>query len=204
MKNYQKLLLQNFALATAGIFLTIVVSSGVLAQGELNIRDCARIGSAQERLNCYDRAQPVDTTPLQQLPEQSVLTPRPRLTESAPIVAIPETISETTEIEANNSDGGNRVANFGLERTTQIESRIGVNEDGKAEFFDTIIALKKRGDGMWVVTLASGQIWLQQLGSSRYNLKVGQDIKIYPTMWGGGYRLTALNLKSYIQVKRVK
>ncbi len=70
------------------------------------------------------------------------------------------------------------------------------------ELMDTIAALDKRPNG-WVVTLQNGQIWQQHV-TRRYELKVGQKVRIYPTIFGGGYKLTAEDRGGFIYVKRAR
>ncbi|TAJ94506.1 MAG: hypothetical protein EPO31_10180 [Gammaproteobacteria bacterium] len=70
------------------------------------------------------------------------------------------------------------------------------------ELVDTIAALEKRPDG-WIVTLQNGQIWQQHV-TRRYELTVGQRVRIYPTIFGGGYKLTAEDRGGFIYVKRAR
>jgi hypothetical protein len=67
---------------------------------------------------------------------------------------------------------------------------------------DTIAALEQRMPNLWLITLTSGQRWVQMLNKP-YAMKVGDEVRIYPTIWGGSYRLTASRLSGYIQVQRV-
>lgn len=74
------------------------------------------------------------------------------------------------------------------------------DDEETTELVDTIAALERRPVG-WVVTLKNGQIWQQHV-SRRYELTVGQQVRIYPTIFGGGYKLTALGQGGFIYVKR--
>jgi hypothetical protein len=74
--------------------------------------------------------------------------------------------------------------------------------DGKSELIDTVAALEERGPGLWLITLEGGQQW-QQMISKRYALQVGEEIRIYPTRWGGSYRLASERIGGFIQVERV-
>jgi hypothetical protein len=54
-----------------------------------------------------------------------------------------------------------------------------------------------------LITLDNGQVWRQKV-PKWYPLQPGQQVTLYPTKWGGSFRLTAENLKSFIQVERVR
>lgn len=75
-------------------------------------------------------------------------------------------------------------------------------ENGKEELIGRIASLQKCPTG-WVVTLEKGQVWRQML-SKHYLLREGQQVRIYPTMWGKAYRLSVLDGPGYIQVERVQ
>jgi hypothetical protein len=77
-----------------------------------------------------------------------------------------------------------------------------INEDGEQELIGRIAALEKDPGG-WVVTLENGQIWRQVI-SKRYHLKEGQEVRIFPSGWGNGYRLAVEANGSFIQVKRLR
>lgn len=74
-------------------------------------------------------------------------------------------------------------------------------EDDEEILYDRIAGLKKIPEG-WVVTLESGQVWRQK-ENKRYQLSVGQEVKIAPSMWGA-YHLSVSELGSFIYVERVK
>jgi len=54
-----------------------------------------------------------------------------------------------------------------------------------------------------LITLDNGQVW-RQTQPEPYPLRVGHDVRLYSTNWGGAYRLTAANLHGNIQVERVR
>jgi len=55
----------------------------------------------------------------------------------------------------------------------------------------------------YMITLENGQVWRQTV-SKQYDLHAGQQVKIYTTHWGNASRLSADDLKGYIQVERVR
>ena len=101
--------------------------------------------------------------------------------------------------QATTEPAGTTVEAFGR---PQSEARVIEGSDGKSELIDTIAALEQLGPSLWLVTLEGGQQW-QQMISKRYNLNVGDEVRIYPTRWGSSYRLTSSRVGSYIQVERV-
>lgn len=81
-------------------------------------------------------------------------------------------------------------------------TRIVKDEDGKSELIGTVAALEQVGPSLWLVTLDGGQQW-RQMVSKRYNLQVGQEVRIYSTRWGSSFRMSSRELGGYIQVQRV-
>jgi hypothetical protein len=71
------------------------------------------------------------------------------------------------------------------------------------EIRSAIVALDERRPNEHLITLENGQVWRQSL-AKRYPLRVGQDIRIYPTRWGDSFRLTAIESNGYIQVERTQ
>jgi hypothetical protein len=86
---------------------------------------------------------------------------------------------------------------FGKKQPLVVKS-----DNGKEELYDRIKELRKVPNG-WIVTLESGQVW-RQMYSKRYNLQVGQEVKISPTIWGDAYRMSVSKLGSFIQVERIQ
>ena len=91
------------------------------------------------------------------------------------------------------------VRSFGKESPARVVD----TENGASELHDRIESLRSSPAGDWIVTLASGQVW-QQSVPGRYNLRKGLEVRIYPSKWGNAFRLTAPELKGFIQVRRVK
>lgn len=103
----------------------------------------------------------------------------------------PETVRRAPYPAAGKTEGLNR-----------NKPQVVVNEDGTEVLYDRIAALKKLPNG-WIVTLESGQVWKQNQGRT-YRLRVGQNVKLKPTIWGNSYHLSVEELGSFIQVERVK
>jgi hypothetical protein len=89
----------------------------------------------------------------------------------------------------------NSVGTFG--RTGSSSARV---VDG--ELIDTVASIEQTGPSLLLITLEGGQQW-QQMISKRYTLKVGDEVRIYPTRWGNSFRLSSERAGGYIQVERV-
>lgn len=83
------------------------------------------------------------------------------------------------------------------------EARVVVNMDGQDELQDVITELLEANPNMWLIRLASGQVW-RQTHSKRLNLREGDAVRIYPSRWGENYRLQTPRLSGFIQVLRVE
>ena len=90
-----------------------------------------------------------------------------------------------------------RVEDFGR------ETRVVVNANGEDELHDTVTELVQSKPNLWRIRLASGQVW-RQVHPKRYNLKVGDNVRIYPSRWGDDYRLQIDRLNGFIQISRVE
>ena len=91
----------------------------------------------------------------------------------------------------------NAVQSFGR------EARVVVNMNGQDELQDVITELLEANPNMWLIRLASGQVW-RQTHSKRLNLREGDAVRIYPSRWGENYRLQTPRLSGFIQVLRVE
>jgi hypothetical protein len=78
-------------------------------------------------------------------------------------------------------------------------------EDQKAaqDVVSTVTAVREIQPGRLEITLANGEVW-RQVTSDRYPLQVGHEVRVYPTRFGSFFRLTALKLRSFVQVERVR
>ena len=87
--------------------------------------------------------------------------------------------------------------------TTEHKTERPAEEAESADIFSTIAALDEVRPNVYTVTLENGQIW-RQAGSQRYPLRVGFEVRIYPSRWGGLYRLSAIDRNGFIQVERIR
>ena len=87
----------------------------------------------------------------------------------------------------------------------EIDRQSSTTEDraaGDQEFIDRIKSLANGPSG-WIITLDKGQVWRQMIGK-RYDLRNGQEVRIYPSAWGKAYRLSAEDNSGFIQVERIR
>jgi hypothetical protein len=91
-----------------------------------------------------------------------------------------------------------KVGSFGKESATRVVD----TKDRGEELHDRVESLRTTPAGDWIVTLASGQVWQQSIPGS-YNLRRGQEVRIYPSKWGNTFRLSAKDLNGFIQVRRI-
>ena len=57
------------------------------------------------------------------------------------------------------------------------------------------------GEGF--IDVDGGQVWYQ-INSKRFRLREGMQVRIYPSPFGGSFRLSASNMNGFIQVRRIQ
>jgi hypothetical protein len=103
------------------------------------------------------------------------------------------------EVSVSEDSGAERLENFGRGTTSKVIE----NAEGQEELIDVVTELTMAKPNMWLIRLASGQIW-RQTHTRRYNLRKGDEVRIYPTQWGENYRLETERLSGFIQMVRVE
>ena len=105
------------------------------------------------------------------------------------------------EVALSEDTSADRLDNFG--RSTSTISKVIENAEGQEELIDVVVELTLAKPNMWLIRLASGQVW-RQTHSRRYNLRKGDEVRIYSTQWGENYRLETERLSGFIQMLRVE
>jgi len=185
------------------LFLFIPAVQAQSASVYVDIGPCMGINEDEDRYACYDQL------------EEQIRAARSRESE-LPVVSIQRNIraaqqqevADATEENDSNNDEQSVVEEFGRQSPAISQSRVEnarvlANEDGEQELVDTISSLRERLPSQWAVTLAGGQVW-HQVNSKAYRLREGMEIRIYPSPFGGSFRLSATNLNGFIQVRRVQ
>ena len=200
--------------APMALLIVMVATSTVIAEQPLTIEvsRCANIKSAIERLTCYDeladQAQQTNLdleaadlgepesdsgsdAPVRIIEQESVAAAA--VIQSTPVVKqVP--VTEQTVNEA----GRVTEENFGLPPEKPDK------EKDLVELHSTIRKLKEPRPGKYLITLENGQVW-RQMVAERYRLRVGHNVRIYPTIWSEkAFRLAAEGVKGSIQVERVR
>ena len=188
------------------ILLLLVVPIAALAQSPLyvDVSQCRNITVDLVRVACYDR---LADMALKQTGRAPAIN-RNATPQEAPLGNINDKLREKNrkmreelarlrKSESGGAGDAERVEQFGKQK--QI---IATDKNGRDILFDRIQSLQRGQDG-WIIVLASGQVWKQKY-NRRYSLKEGQDVKIEPGIFGGGYHLTVSHLKSFIYVERIR
>lgn len=187
------------------IFLFSPLVLGQSAGVYVDIGPCMNMESDEERYACYD------------LLEEQIRAAELRNTELPRVSIQRNTRNQTTpdsdrtsqsESRLNDTNGSESTEEFGLQPPSVTNeqltnARILENEDGEQELMDTIVKLDSKVLNQWEISLAGGQVW-HQINSKRYRLLEGMEVRIYPSPFGGSFRLTATNLNGFIQVRRIK
>jgi hypothetical protein len=180
----------------------IPASAQSLAQAA-TIDDCQAIQDRLARYACYDSWDAASGTVRQSLPRASS-TPRQQDQEEDETSLFGRVFDRDSDEqpaqEPQVATGGSAESADSFGRP-QSDARV-VEGDQGSELIDNIAALEQLGPSLWLVTLEGGQQWRQMI-SKRYNLQVGEEIRIYSTRWGSSYRLSSPRVGGYIQVKRV-
>jgi hypothetical protein len=85
--------------------------------------------------------------------------------------------------------------------STTLVAPVRTAPEQRAQSNATIAALRISRAGAWTITLSNGQVW-QQTDLEKLDLKEGYSVRIYPSKWGPGFRLSAQEVKGFIQVAR--
>jgi hypothetical protein len=195
------------------IFIMVMgATSSVMAEQPLTIdvSPCIRIKSAIVRLTCYDELVDQAQQTRSDLEAGDLSEPESDFGPDAPVTIEQESVTATevmqdspkqeqAPVTGQTISQAGRVTeeNFGLPSEKQEE------EKDLVELHSTVSKLKEYLPQRFLITLENGQVWRQMVGE-RYRLKVGYKVRIYPNRWGKSFRLSAEELKGFIQVERVR
>jgi len=161
---------------------------------------CAALQRAEARLDCYDElarrahASPSAARSATTEPPQPAATATPP-NETTPAAAQPA----PPRSEAPPTARAPSEAEFGLAPpATERGSTLSTTE-----LVSRVAALRELQPGRLEITLVNGQVW-RQTNSDRYALEVGHEVRIYSTRFGSYFRLSATELRSFVQVERVR
>ena len=161
----------------------------------IDVADCIKLGAPEARLACYESrvatvfgeraAQAAAVPPAQ--PATPPLAPRAVSAAPAPAPVATDPVQSRDFRQARREQderaaAAAAAANDTVSRVTELHEVL---------------------PNAWQITLENGQVWRQTV-SKRYELRPGAQVKIYGTRWGSASRLSADDLKGYIQVERVR
>ena len=188
------------AVAIAAGLMTATAEAQQTGQVMIDVSECIRLDAPDARLACYEArvaalfreraAQAAVAAPAAPA-APTAATPPPRSAE--PAAPAPErTVSVPVTPQA---------AAPAPER--RAERRRTEAQEEPAEVVSVVRELREVVPNAYLVTLENGQVW-RQTEPKQYPLRPGLKVRIYGTRWGSASRLTAEELKSYIQVERVR
>ena len=158
---------------------------------------CAALQRAEARLDCYDElarrahASPSAARSATTEPPQPAATATPPPNETTPAAPQP---SEAPPAARAPSEAEFGLAPPATERGSALST---------TELVSRVAALRELQPGRLEITLVNGQVW-RQTNSDRYALEVGHEVRIYSTRFGSYFRLSATELRSFVQVERVR
>jgi len=181
----------------AAIAATLACLAGIApaqAQGSesvtVDLRECVDLKSPDERFACYERR--VEAAREAQAPASDDRDAAPEPAARNGGAAAPP----TPEAGAGTAAARNASDPEAARSAPADEAANG------QEFTGRITKLQEREPNTYLITLDNGQVWLQAR-PQWYPLRPGLEVRIYPSRWGGSYRLAGTELDSFIQVKRV-
>lgn len=164
------------------------------------IKQCAQVTEAAARYACYDRATAAAGMRTETNGSQGSSTAgNVRQSRIPATIPAPATADRTaTAPVAGPSQQGAPFDPPAVAAGKQAKASAEANV-----YLDKITALKEREPGQWLITLASGQQWYQ-VESKPYRMRSGMEVRIYPGLFNGAWRMSAEGLNGYVQVKRIK
>jgi hypothetical protein len=176
------------AAATAGL----AGLQAVLAQGSdeaaADLNECVNLESPEERFACYEARR------------DAVLQEREHAQTAAEAEAAAQ--ADATEPELPSTEAAQTHPN--AEPAHQAESPAQPGQPAlPPEVFATITALRETVPDSYLITLDNGQVW-RQVRPKWYPMRVGHEVRVYPTGWGTSYRLSVSGLNGFIQVERAR
>lgn len=197
-------MIKQIRVISLSMFATALLSPALNAQQDAavldQVRQCAQIADSAARYTCYDRAtsaagmRPGSNATQGTSPGGNVTQSRIPATRPAPPPApAPETATAVQPSPQGAPFDPPAVAASKQERADATANN----------YRDKITELREREPGRFLITLASGQQWLQ-VESKRYRMRTGQDVRIYPGLFSGSWRMSADGINGFIQVERIK
>lgn len=195
--------IRQHALALLVLGIGVAAGSTAFAQSDqrlmVDVGPCVDIQSTLERFECYEsRVEAARSSGDNASTSQSPQRPRETTVPSPR----PQQRQQPAEQDSAAQDQDRNVADedsFGRQEPRR-EAR---ETEQQQELRSSITALEETVPNSHIITLENGQIW-RQMRPERYRIQVGQDVRIYPSPFGSSFRLSADELRGFIQVERVE
>ncbi len=144
----------------------------------VDVSECVKLTTPEERLACFDKqVESTRTSPA------APATPASATSPAAPVAAPTNSQPPASSTTSSNAGRQNRE-----EQHADIHARI-------REIHETV-------PNSYLITLDNGQVWRQTVPKA-YALRHGDAVRLFYSRWGT-YRLTNEQLRSFIQVERVR
>jgi hypothetical protein len=200
----------SFAASARTAVALAVFGSGVhsvLAQDNVTIdaRQCQKLESPADRLECYERqvnaAAPqtqagAPASPAPQAPAPAAPAARSAAPSVAAATAPPVASTQAAPSNASPPATSGPATHSSAEKTPD-------NTTAQSEIVGTVTALSRTVPDAWLITLDNGQVWRQTYPQA-YALRPGVRVTLRPSRWGGAFRLTGDGMNGYIQVEKVR
>lgn len=160
------------------------------------IKQCAQVADAAARYACYDKA-----TAAAGMRPDSNASQGDSTVGNVRQSRIPATIPAPGAATVPTAEPSPQGAPFDPPAVARGKQAKAEAEDNVYQ--DKITALEEGAPGQWRITLASGQQWYQ-VESKPYRMRTGMDVRIFPGLFSGAWRMSAEGLNGFIQVKRIK
>ncbi|HEY0963854.1 MAG TPA: hypothetical protein VGE69_16000 [Pseudomonadales bacterium] len=165
------------------------------------LEDALEAATAQDAVPSQPASPAASSQPAQSNVAPAATSEAPAASNAAPAASNQEPAATNQEPVASTEEASllDRLRNFGRD---DDGATLSTDDSGHDRLHDTIASLEKRRDA-WIVTLASGQVWMQDY-PRELALREGDTVTIYRAGFGNGYRLSTDRLSGFIRVKRVR
>jgi hypothetical protein len=177
---------RNYAYAVIAVAAGAVAGLGPACAQEtgkvmIDVADCIKLDAPEARLACYESR------------VAAVFGQRAAQAAAARTAPPPPAVTEPVQQSQSSSA-----------RPRRREEKAQAAESTAADdIVSRVNALREVVPNAWQITLENGQVWRQTV-SKHYELRQGQQVRIYGTHWGNASRLSSDEINGYIQVERVR
>jgi hypothetical protein len=193
------------AVAIAAGLMTATAEAQQTGQVMIDVSECIRLDAPDARLACYEAR--VAALFRERAAQAAVAAPA---APAAPTAATPPAAAAASEARRPAAPAPERTVSVPVTPQAaapaperRAERRRTEAQEEPAEVVSVVRELREVVPNAYLVTLENGQVW-RQTEPKQYPLRPGLKVRIYGTRWGSASRLTAEELKSYIQVERVR